>query len=340
MIIALGHFVVYNLNIKYPTEEWKYMYTTELEVEKFLNEYKRSRVVVEATTRATLNRALDFEHKFKKPFYEFTIEEIEEMYKSMHTISDRSLQNTNLTLKHAARWMIDAKGLGGKSVYEDVTKELILNCVDTNKRKNMILTKDDLIEIQRELLNWTDKAILFLLFEGVGGYMLKELMFMDWDQVSRKDLKIYFRSGKTIDITAEEYELLRNAFQEEELISFGTTSRISKVKSLGVYKARFNSLSDNDDITNSADVERRYRFCQRRLMLISKNLDINVTSGSVQESGFMHYIKEGMQKSGLDFLQYIKTDECRSLARRYDLYTDLYVQVVKDKFFQYFQEGK
>jgi hypothetical protein len=233
--------------------------------------------------------------------------------------------------------MADAKKLNTKSAYEEITKELILGCVDTDRKKNMVVTKDDLTEIQKELLNWTDKAILFLLFEGVGGHMLKELMFMDWDQVSRKDLKVYFRSGKSIDITAEEYELLRNAFQEEELISFGTTNRVSKVKSLGIYKARFNSLSDNDDITNPSDIERRYRFCQRRLMLITKDLGVNMTSGSIQESGFLHYIKEGMRQNNLDFLQYIKTEECKLLARRYDLYTDLYMQIVKDKFLQYFQ---
>jgi hypothetical protein len=313
------------------------MFTTEMEVESFLNEYKRSRVIVITSVRAVLNRALEFERKIQKPFYEFTIDNILEMYKYAHAISDRSLQNANLILKHATNWIIDYKSLDIKNPYEEITKELILSCVDINKKKNLILTKNDLAEIQGELLNWTDKAILFLLFEGVGGYMLKELMFMDWDQVSRKNLKIYFRSGKVIDITAEEYELLRNAFKEEELLSFGTTNRVSKVKSLGMYKARFNSLSDNDDITDSGDVERRYRFCQRRLMLISQDLGINITSGSIQESGFLHYIKEGMQETELDFLQYIKTEACKSLARRYDLYTDLYVQIVKEKFFQYFQ---
>ena len=311
--------------------------TTEREVENFLSEYKRSRVIIEATVRASLNRALEFERKFQKPFYEFTIEEILEMYKSTHAISDRSLQNTNLTLKHAARWITDKNGLDIKSPYEEITKELILSCVDTKRKESLILTKDELVEIQNELLNWTDKAILFLLFEGVGGHMLKELMFMDWNQVSRKDLKIYFRSGKVLDITEAQYELLKRAFQEEELISFGSTSRISRVKSLGVYKARFNSLSDNDDITDANDVERRYRFCQRRLILISKDLGINITSGSIQESGFLYYIKEGIQQSGLDFLQYIKTEECKALARRYDLYTDLYVQIVKEKFYKYFQ---
>jgi hypothetical protein len=233
--------------------------------------------------------------------------------------------------------MVDVKGLGVKSLYEDMTKELMQECVDVNRKESLILSKEDLEEIQSQLLNDSDKCILLLLFEGVGGQKLKELMFMNWDQVGSKDLKVYFRSGKVIDITPQDYELLRQGFQEEELISFGTTNRISKVKSLGLYKSRFNSLSDNDDITNTEDVERRYRYAQRRMILISKDLGITMTSGSVQESGFLHYIKEGIQQSGLDFLQYIKTEECKALARRYDLYTDLYVQIVKEKFYKYFQ---
>ena len=313
------------------------MLTTERQVERFLNEYSRSRVIIIASVRAVLNRALEFERKFQKAFYEFTIDEVVEMYKSAHAISDRSLQNANLTLKHAARWIIDEQNLNIQSVYESVTKELIQGCIDSDRKDSLILSKEDFTEIQNDLLNWTDKAILLLLFEGVGGHMLKELMFIDWNQVSKMDLKIYFRSGKVVDITEEQYDLLKRAFQEEELISFGTTNRVSKVKSLGLYKSRFNSLSDNDDVTDAGDVERRYRFAQRRLILISKDLGVTITSSSIQDSGFLHYIKEGMQRSGLEFLQYIKTEECKTLARRYDLYTELYVQVVKDKFFKYFQ---
>lgn len=313
------------------------MLTTEMQMERFLNEYARSRVIVIASVRAVLNRALEFERKFQKAFYEFTIDEVVEMYKSAHTISDRSLQNANLTLKHAARWIIDEQKLNIQSVYENITKEVIQGCVDSGRKDSLILSKENLTEIQNNLLNWTDKAILLLLFEGVGGNMLKELMFIDWNQISKKDLKIYFRSGKVVDITEEQYGVLKRAFQEEELVSFGVTKRISKVKSLGLYKARFNSLSDNYNIKDAGDVERRYRFAQRRLILISKDLGVTITSSSVQESGFLHYIKEGMQRSGLEFLQYIKTEECKTLARRYDLYTELYVQVVKDKFFKYFQ---
>ena len=297
----------------------------------------RSRVVAEASTRATLNRALEYEQKFQKPFYEFTEDEIKVMYKAVDAISIRSLQNINLTLKHAARYFLYSAGKDISNIYDRITKDLIQECVNTKKKEELILSREQLVNIQNDLLNYTDKAILFLLFEGVGSKWLKELMFLDWNQVSRKDLKIYFRSGKVIDITPEDYELLRRAFQEDELISFGTTSRVSRVKSFGLYKSRFNTLSDNDDITDEGSVERRYRFCQRRLMLISKDLGVTLTSGGLQESGFLHYIKEGVQNSGLDFLEYIKTEECKALARRYDLFTELYAQVVKEKFYKYFE---
>lgn len=312
------------------------MYTTEQEVESFLGEYSRSRVIIEATVRASLNRALEFERKFQKPFYEFAVDEILEMYKSMHAISDRSLQNTNLTLKHAARWMIDKKKLNVKSLYEDITKDLILSCVDNTRKKTMILTKDNLDEIEGDLLNWTDKGILQMLFLGAGGNWLKELTFFDMSQVSRKDGAVYFRTGKTIPITEDDYELIKKACAEDELISFGETSRISKVQSYGFYKQRFNALSDNGNPTDEQDLERRFRFVQRRLLLISKDIGVQLTSGGIQTGGLLHHLKQGVEESGTTFREYVKTREAKDLARRYDIMSELYAQILIDKFEEYF----
>ena len=312
------------------------MLTTEREVESFLNEYVRSRVIVIASVRAILNRALEFEKKFQKPFYEFTVDEILEMYKSAHAISDRSLQNTNLTLKHATRWIADKKKIDIKNVYENITKELMQGCVDFNKRKSMILTKDDLEDIQRDLLNWTDKGILQMLFLGAGSNWLKELTFFDMSQVSRKDGIIYFRTGKTIPITESDYELIKNACAEEELISFGETSRVSKVQSHGFFKQRFNALSANSDFTNEQDLERRFRFIQRRLLLISKDLGLQLNSGGLQTSGLLHCLKQGVEESGLSFREYVKSNEAKELARRYDIMTELYAQILIEKFEGYF----
>ena len=313
------------------------MLTTEMEMELFLAEYKRSRVIVEASVRAILNRALEFEKKFQKPFYEFTIDEILEMYKAAHAISDRSLQNTNLTLKHAARWITDEKRLQVKSEYENITKEIIQGCVDTKRKAGFILTKEELQEIQNDLLNWTDKGILTMLFLGAGSNWLKELTFFDMSQVSRKEGLIYFKTGKAIPITEEDYELIRKACAEEELMSFGETSRMSKVKSHGFFKQRFNALSDSDNPNDEQDAERRFRFIQRRLLLISKDLGMQLNSGSLQTSGLLHHLKQGVEESGLAFRDYVKTNEAKELARRYDIVTSFYAQILIEKFEGYFQ---
>ena len=305
-------------------------------MESFVNDYKRSRIITEASVRAVLNRAMEFEQKFQKPFYEFTVDEVLEMYKSAHSMSDRYLQNSNATLKHAARWMIYKNKLGGQSVYEGITKDLMIGCVDSEKQKRALMSYDDLVDMQNELLNWTDKGILLMLFLGAGGNLLKELTFFDKSQISATDGCIYFKTGKVIPATDEECELIRKACNEDELISFGQTGRIVKVIPRGLFKQRTNCLSASDNPNSEGDLGRRFRFVQRRLMLITEDLGVQLSPGSIQTSGLLHCLKEGIEVSGLSFREYVKTDEAKMLAKRYDIYSDFAPQMLVDKFEQYF----
>jgi hypothetical protein len=227
-----------------------YVYTSEKEVEDFLVEYKRSKVIIETTTRAALNRAIEFEERFKKPFYEFTTEEALKMYESIHAISVVSLQNTNLLLKNAAKWFEYQKGNIGDNSYEKITKDMLSTVIDFDKQRNLILSREDINNLQANLLNEIDKAILEMLFLGFGGKWLKELTFFEISHVDTSNYTVYFKTGKTIQITKEVYELLKQACEEDELISFGSTARVSKVAGRWIYKVRFNALSDNSVLTS------------------------------------------------------------------------------------------
>jgi len=310
--------------------------TQTSQVEEFIKDYQRSRVVAVASVRATMNRALEFEKKFNKAFYEFTEDEVIDMYKTVDAISARSLQNLNLILKHAARWMLynQQKEIG--NVYDRMTKDVIQRCVNITKKEGLILSREDVNNIQNELLNDTDKAILELLFLGTGGNWLKELTFFDMSQINRKDSLIYFRTGKTIPIDDETYNLISRACKEDELISFGETMRISQVISHGIFKQRCNALSASDNPNDEQDLERRFRFVQRRLLLMSKEFGVQLTSGNLQSSGLLHILKQGVEETGLSFREYVKTEEAKGVARRYDLYTDLYAQILIERFEKYF----
>ena len=312
------------------------MYTNEQEVEDFLKEYGRSRVIIETTTRATLNRAVEFEYRFNKPFYQFTTEEALEMYKSVHAISVVTLQNNNLVLKHAARWFAYQYQKEVSDAYENMTKEMLDAVVDVVKKASLILSREDVDNIQNNLLNAIDKAIVEMLFQGVGGQWLKELSFMDASQVDKANSKIYFKSGKIIPVTDEICDLLMEAFAEDELMSFGSTSRVSKVTGPWLYKIRCNALSDNADYNNEEDVARRYRFIQRRLLLISKDLGVRLTSGGLQSSGLLWHLQRGVEETGLSFREFVKTEQSKELARRYDIMSEFFGQILIDKFGQYF----
>ncbi len=309
------------------------MFTTESQINGFIEEYKRSRVIAETSVKAVLKRAVEWERKHGKVFYEFDKEEALEMFKSAHAISVVSLQNANLTLKHAARYFL--KQVGG-SVYEEIGKYDLEECVDKSKRDGLILSREDLTNIQNDLLNATDRGILEMLFLGVGGQWLKELTFFSMDQISREDGVIYFHTGKKIPITEEQYEMIKAACEETELISFGDTMRVSKVQSEGLYKIRCNSLSANSDPGNEQDAERRFRYVQRRLYLISQDLGVKLTSGGIQSGGLLWSLKNEVAASGLTFREYVKTEGARALAKRYDILSEFYSQILVDKFDKFF----
>ena len=312
------------------------MYTNEQEIEDFLQEYRRSRVIIETTTRATLNRAVKFEYRFNKPFYQFTIEEALKMYESVHAISVVTLQNNNLVLKHAVRWFAYQYKKEVGNTYEEMTKDQLSTVVDIEKQKSLILSREDINNLKDNLLNKIDQAIVEMLFQGAGGQWLKELTFLDRHQVDRERLMIYFKTGKNLPVTNEICELLLEAFAEDELVSFGSTTRVSKVAGNSLYKVRCNALSDNSDYHSEEDVQRRYRFAQRRLLLISKDLGIRLKASGLQASGLLHYIRLGMEETGLSFREFVKSDMAKKLAQRYDIRSELYSQILIDKFEAYF----
>lgn len=314
------------------------MYTTEQEIEDFLQEYSRSKVVIPTTVRAVLNRAAGFEQKFEKSFCEFTTDEALEMYKSAHAVSIVSLQNTNLVLKNAARWFAYRKNGAFESAYERITKDMLETVVDDEKKKSMVLSREDIDDIKANLLNKTDQAIVEALFLGFGSVWLRELAFFDILQVDTSDYKVYFKTGKVIPIDAETYKLFRDACAEDELLSFGSTARVAKVVSHGIYKVRANALSSNPDWNDEGDMERRYRFILRRLALMSKDLGIKIAPTNLQSSGLLWHLQQGMKETGMSFREYVKTEPACDLARRYDILTAFQSQVLVQKYEQYFTE--
>lgn len=312
-------------------------YTAEVELKDFLEEYMRSRFDIEESVKAKIYKLVSYENQYQKYFYDFSKEEVLNIYRETNTISVKYLQNFNMIAKYFARWAKDKKGSEISNVYDEITKADLIPCVNKDKKRSMILSREQLIDIQNELLNWTDKAILELLFLGVGGQWLKELCYLERTQVSLNNMCIYFKTGKVVPLDERAYVILEKSLREMELVSYNSTDPVivRKVKNLGIYKMNANVKDTYSDSNNPSNAEHRYRWCQKRFMTIRKYLDINMTPTSIQESGLLHCIKLEMQKENMTFNNFITTQNCKKIARRYDIYSDLYPQILKAKFEQY-----
>ena len=304
---------------------------SESSINEFVEYYSRSHVIIETTVKAVLKKTMEWETIFDKPFYSFKKEEILKMYSELRAISSRSLQNDNLILQNAAKYFLYHKRKKIVEEYESITKEDLEKC--TIKRE--LISRTDLDEIQAQLPNATDCGILELLFLGANGDWMRELTFFEFGQVSRKDWKIYFKT-KTIPIDHKSYEIIQAACNEKELISYTAEAKVTSVQGNGVYKKRFNTIRKNNNIKDEADLERRYRYIQRRLAEINKYLGINLTPKLLNMSGLWYHIQKSMKRMEIsNFKEFLFTKEAEDLALRYGFSKRYYVQILLDKYKDY-----
>ena len=136
----------------------------------FIKEYLRSKVVAETSLYAVFKKTVDFEEKLNKDVSKFTRDEILDMLAKFKAKSINSLLNYTIVLKHYSRFVLKEVGT---NAYESIVKSDVANLVDNTA--NILLTREELDDVEVQLLNWVDKAIVELLCEGVSGKNMNDI---------------------------------------------------------------------------------------------------------------------------------------------------------------------
>ena len=285
----------------------------------------------QTTVRACIQSALSYERIYSKTVIEFTTDEILSMMTDLHSISIGSLQNRILCLESFCKWYAMQLNVKIDNVYTTITKEMLLGCLDQRKRNLKTIDRDQIVDMENSLYNWTDKAILELLFLGAQGSQGREYCFFDDTNIDSENNTIRFYNGKTISADKRCIDILQNAIKEVKLYPYSGV-RTKKVISHGIYKEAANTIHLSNNINDDADADRRYRWFQRRLDIISGYLGVDLVPQNLNDSGLRYYIKQGMLRNNMPFRKYISTSECKKLANRYGIESELYQQILIDKF--------
>ena len=294
----------------------------EAQKETFIKEYLRSKVIAETSLYAIFKKTEDFEEKLNKDVSKFTRDEILDMLAKFKAKSINSLLNYTIVLKHYSRFVF---GVVGTNAYESIGKADVADMVDKNA--NILLTRDELDDVEVQLLNWVDKAIIELLWNGVAGKNMEDIYSVSEDCVQGNILRV---NEKEFPMTDRLRELLPKAFAETELMSYGNTMRVIEVNGKGkIYKERPNARGiDTPDI--------RFRWVYRKIQIFRDYLDMpGLTMKNIAASGLWHYLQLCIEKTKLDLRTFLRTKEGKELAMRYGFSESYYIDNICQKYEQH-----
>jgi hypothetical protein len=303
------------------------MYQNEMK-EGFIKDYMRSRVVAKTSLYSLFRKVEPFEEKLDKDCSRFTKEEILTMYKEFGAKSIYVLLNYNTIIKAYCAWMKYYHGLKSEVQYEQINTDILKPLVAESANK--ILSRKDIIDIEDQLYNWTDKAIVECLWEGLSGNSMRDLVGIEEKMVDHKAKQLILPDGRVFDLTDRLYDLLLKAFNEEEYMCYGETLRIKKFIGKGkLYKERDNAYAmDSDD--------KFFRWVYRKVQNFRKHVGIEeMTMKNIAISGMCHYLREGMENTGLDLKAFLVTSDGAKLMDKYNYNSEYRIDNVLHRYKQF-----
>jgi hypothetical protein len=303
------------------------MYNENLK-EGFIKDYMRTRVVAQTSLYSLFRKVEPYEQKLNKDCSEFTEEEILKMYKEFEARSHNVLLNYNVILKAYCAWKKHYHGLENDIAYENITTEMARDLIPEDAKR--VLSREEVTEIEDQLYNWTDKAIIEALFEGLSGNSMRDLTGVELSMVNQKEKQLVLPDGRVFDLTDRLCDMLVKACNEYEYVCYGDTLKVKKLfGGKGVYKERDNAhAADSDD--------KFFRWVYRRIMSCRKFLGIDgLTMKNLQTAGMVHYLKLGLTNTGLGLKEFLLTEDGQKLMDKYNYFSEHRVDNIVARYKQF-----
>lgn len=290
------------------------MYEMEMK-EGFIKDYLRSRVIQKTSLYGLFRKIEPYERKLNKDVCLFTKDEAINMYIELKSRSVYTLMNNNAVLKAYCAWQKHYRGLDIQTVYETITIDDLRHCVD--KKASKILSREEITEIEEQLFNVTDSAIVECLFQGIAGPSMRDITSLHRDMLDKKNKCLVFPDGRMFDISENLCELLDKAFDEEIYLCYGESLRTKKLIGKGkLFKERDNTHAPDSD-------DRRFRAVYRKIMVIRNYVGIKeLTMKGLAASGFLYYLRINLMESNLNLKDFLKTEKGKKLMDRYGYESD------------------
>jgi integrase len=287
------------------------LYNSEIKLEyleTFDNEQSRT------TIAYLFFKSKEIEEIFEKDLYEFDIEEIKNVLHNTNPLNRMAAKTSGSIILNYISWAIN-KGLKRSNLNPLADKSVEWYEQFVDKSKKIFITRDELKEIEKDLVNAQDAVIPYLIFEGALGTGASELVNLKQSDIDWENNILYLEDdkyGKRHIVVSEDcMRLIRQAIKETEYRkSNGESQSRNPILSLVENEYVIRSAQTNTEAYNKrADKHLVYR----RITTISEFFELPyLTAKNIQKSGMIYMGKELYLRDGK-----LEKDQYHEIAEKF-----------------------
>lgn len=262
---------------------------------------------------ALLGKSYEFEMNLNKDLYEFSLTEIEEIFR--HSESENA-RNDYYAIKDYLEYSIE-KGVISENPLKNTNPKHFDDLLYENRLR---ITKDELDGYISKCYNAQDQLLLMLLFEGVDGVDNTEIRNLKRDDINWDTNTLHLRCDKNgprdIEVTDECMKLLDDAIKEKTY--YFNNGEMSEKKG-----RLYENFSETDFVIRSTRKKNRRvdrAIITTRFLDFKKRFDqpkLNPTV--IYQSGLIYYAVQYSKKTGKNIKEFHHKIDYTEIAKKFPI---------------------
>lgn len=270
--------------------------------------------------RYTFANTYESEEVYRKDLFEMSLEELESVMYGIAPSSSNSSYNNAMRIKNYIEWASD-NGLRRTNIIPfDAVDVFNWGKKFVSSYKSRMYTREEVLEMCDDLYNYTDKALLLALFEGIRGTKHSEIVNLKMDDVvmtsERFQATLINEDGseRTIPISEVLFKYLRIADGDKEYFpKNGMKEAGERIGSMEYLESPyiFKKIKRG---RAQGEIRLDNNFVTRKMIVFKKIFDSKFLNARIlMESGMMHMLNEFREQDG-EF----KKEHIYKMADHYD----------------------
>ncbi|OAS85092.1 hypothetical protein [Metabacillus litoralis] len=274
-------------------------------LEKYSDETKR-------TYSSLFRKVSEHEIFADKDLFDFNFKQLEMLMKRLDFNNANGAKTYGRIISSYLNWAIE-KGLRKEeNPLKNIGNEWFEESVNEIK---LFISEEELIKFENKLVNFQDKVILRLIFEGVGGFQLTELTNLTINDLNGNILHLNDNKHgeRFLTVSDRAINFIKAASKELEYYTRNGNSTSKRTVSPLVENEYVIKSTINKNVINIKAVDRHQIY--RRLSMIEEIF-------SLKDFNAKSYEKSGMIKMGKDlYLEYgkLEDEELQKIAERFNV---------------------